>query len=244
MQNVKYKSDSGRHPLAILTVTISLLIPVLLSFDQITPILFFFLGLLNLRMAGTMNWERYFKTLSILSLVGVGLFLLNVLFPAEGVDGVSRGTAVFLRSTCLISLSVGYIFLVDPYDLIRTLMTDLKLPPRMGFAFFAGWNAIPLLKRDLGIIQKAHAVRFAGRRRSFQEYLKTAVVLLAGAVRHGERVTLSMAARGIEDARNRTFIKQVLWTKVDTLYTVLGCVVALTAGIARLLSETFIFELG
>jgi energy-coupling factor transport system permease protein len=123
-------------------------------------------------------------------------------------------------------------------------MTDLKLSPRIGFAFFAGWNAIPLLKRDLGIIEKAHAVRFAGRRQSFQEYLKTAVVLLAGAVRHGERVTLSMAAWGIECAQNRTFIEQILWTKTDTLYTVLGCAIALTAGIARVLSGTFIFELG
>lgn len=238
------RSPLRPNPLAVLLVTVCLLVPVLLSYDHTTPVIFFALGLVHLLVLGGIAFGKFFKTLLFLSVVSVGLFVLNVLFPAEGVDGLHRGTAVFLRSMSLISLSIGCIFVVDPYDLVRSFMQQMKLSPRIGFALFAGWNSIPLLRRDLRIIEKAQAVRFGPRRRKLRDILRTAVVLLAGAVRHGERVSLSMAARGIETAENRTFIKESRWTGRDTLYCIAGALVSLTAGALVVTSGRFIFELG
>ncbi len=42
-----------RNPLAILLVTFFLLVPVLSSFDPVTPAVFFILGVLNLITAGS-----------------------------------------------------------------------------------------------------------------------------------------------------------------------------------------------
>ena len=233
-----------RNPLAVLWVTACLLMPVFLAFDHATPIVFFLLGVVHLIVLGGVDAKKFIKTLCVLSLVSFGLFFLNVFFPAEGVDGLSRGIAVFLRSVCLISLSIGYIYAVDPYDLFRSFMIRLRLSPRIGFALFAGWNTIPLLRRDLAIIEKAQAVRFGDRKRSHREKLSTAIVLLSGAVRHGERVSLSMAARGIESAENRTFLKDSPWTRADTIYCVLGVLVSAAASWLLVSRGLFVFELG
>jgi len=234
----------ARNPLAVLFVTACLLLPVFLSYDHTTPVVFFALGLLHLLLLGGVDFPRFLRTLSLLSLVSLGLFALNVLAPAEGTNGFSRGTAVFLRSVCLISLSVGYIYVVDPYDLFRSFMLRLGLPPRIGFSLFAGWNTIPLLRRDLKIIQKAQAVRFGSRKRSPRDHLKTAVSLLSGAIRHGERVALSMAARGIESSGKRTFLTESPWTLADTLYCAAGALASASAALLIVRQGLFIFELG
>ena len=166
-----------------------------------------------------------------------------MLFPQEGVNGLSRGISVFLRSLSLISLSVGYILVIDPYDLINTLMQQFGLPHRAGFALFAAWNAVPLLARDLRIIEKARAIRTGRKRQGFKELSGTPVVLLSGAIRHGERVSLSMAARGIEAPGKRTFSRKSYWRKADTL---LHCrhLVSISVSSALVKYGHFVFELG
>lgn len=236
--------SNPRNPLAALFVTVCLLAPVLLSTGYATPLAFLILGLINLRILGGVRYPDYFKTLSVLSLASAGLFVLNVLAPAEGVNGPARGAAVFLRSVSLISLSMGFIFAVDPYDLVRALMVRLGLAPRVGFALFAGWNTIPLLRRDLGIIEKAQALRYGTRRRRFRDRTHTATALLAGAVRHGERVALSMAARGADKPGPRTFLKDSPWTRGDTLYCAAGFLAAALTTALILSLGLYTFDLG
>jgi len=233
-----------RNPLAILLVTVFLLIPVLASFDPVTPVVFFILGMVNLGIAGKINYITFLKTVFLLSTVGVGLFLLNFLFPAEGINGLHRGITVFLRSISLIGLSIGYIMIVNLYDLTRALMIHLHLPPRLGFALFAGWNVIPLLKRDIQIIKKAQEIRYIKEKKDTKRFLRAAVVLLSGAVRHGERVSLSMASRGIEESQNRSFIRTTEWNIKDTMYCVLGFLVSGTAITVIVISGQFTFGLG
>mgnify|MGYP000884888907 CR=1 FL=1 len=236
--------SNPRNPLAVLFVTFCLLCPVLLSSDYVTPLAYLVLGILNLVFLGNVDFRSYLKTLSVLSLVSVGLFALNVLAPAEGSNGLVRGGAVFLRSVSLISLSVGYIFAVNPYDLTRALMVRFRLEPRTGFALFAGWNTIPLLRRDLAIIDTAQALRFGDRKRKIQDRARTATALLAGAVRHGERVALSMAARGIEGPGPRTFLKDSPWTLADSLYCAAGFLVSVITAWGIISRGFFVFELG
>ncbi|HSV56326.1 MAG TPA: energy-coupling factor transporter transmembrane component T, partial [Magnetospirillaceae bacterium] len=146
--------------LAVLMVTVFLLAPVLLASDLVTPAVYMALGFVNLFVLGLVSYPGYFKTLAALSPVSLGLLGLNVLFPSEGTDGWTRGLSLFLRSFSLVSLSVGFIHAVNPYELVRAMMIRLRLSPRAGFAFFAGWNAVPLLKRDLAIIRKAREIRY------------------------------------------------------------------------------------
>ncbi len=233
-----------RNPLAVLLVTAGFLVPVFLSFDAVTPLAFLALGIVHLALLGGVDFRDFLKTLAALSIVSAGLFALNVLFPAEGVNGLWRGTCVFLRSVCLISLSIGFIYAVNPYDLFRSFMVNLRLPPRIGYALFAGWNTIPLLRRDLGIIERAQAARFGARKRKARDRLRVAVPLLAGAVRHGERAALSMAARGMENPGNRTYIRESRWTRTDTAYCVLGLLASVAAFLPIIRGGFFIFELG
>ncbi len=236
--------SSPRNPLAVLFVTVCLLAPVLLSSGYAAPVVYLILGLANLAVLGGIDVPRYARTLLVLSGVSLGLFALNVLAPAEGTDGLARGIAVFLRSVSLISLSVGFIFAVDPYSLVRALMVRLGLEPKVGFALFAGWNTIPLLRRDLGIIEKAQALRLGRRRRTLRDRTNTATALLAGAIRHGERVALSMAARGLDRDTPRTFLKDSPWTRADTLYCVAGFLASGTTSFVLAARGLFAFYLG
>lgn len=232
------------NPLALLLAQISLMIPVLLAIDPYTPLLFFVVGLANAVAVGKLRVGKFLKILLPLSSVSFSLFFMNLLFPAQGVNGLARGTAVFLRSFSLISLSTAYIAMVDPYDVIRALIQNWKLPYRIGYALFAGWNTIPLIRRDIELIQKAQDIRSAGKKSKKIPPSRLPVTLLSGVILHGERLSLSMAARGLDTCEKRSFIVPVPWKRTDTVYVVLIVLTAAFLWIALIHFKVFTFELG
>lgn len=244
------------NPLALLISQLSLMLPVLFALDRVTPLIYLGLGALNLFIIARLSPRRFIKLVLPLSILSFGLFFMNLLFPAEGINGLERAVSVFLRSFTLISLSSGYILSAHPYDIIRALMQNWHMNYRFGFALFAGWNTIPLLRRDIEIAQKAQEIRSAGigatGRRGRAKSLRSGktsitrlpVTILSGAILHGERLSLSMAGRGLEEAQNRTFIHSIAWTKTDTLYCIVTGTTALLLWLALIRGGVFVFELG
>lgn len=233
------------NPLALLLAQVFLMIPVLFAMDKTTPLCFLTLGLINLFLVGGLNLYRFIRLVLPLSTLSFGLFFMNLLFPAAGINGLDRAISVFLRSFTLICLSSGYILSASPYDIIRALMQNWELNYRLGFSLFAGWNTIPLLKRDIAIAQTAQEIRLAGlgkkRKRSIS---RLPITILSGAILHGERLSLSMAGRGLDEAQNRTFIHQIAWTELDTVYHVGAGLAALMVWLVLIRQGVFIFELG
>lgn len=233
------------NPLALFLAQLFLMVPVLFAMDKITPLCYLTLGFINLFFVAGLELVRFIRLVIPLSTLSLGLFFMNLFFPAQGVNGLDRAISVFLRSFTLISLSSGYILSVSPYDIIRALMQNWNLNYRLGFSLFAGWNTIPLLKRDIEIAQKAQEIRMAGRKQKPRASLtRLPITILSGAILHGERLSLSMAGRGLEDARERTFIHRILWTRKDTLYCIGAGLTALLFWIVLILGGIFVFELG
>jgi len=242
------------NPLALLLADLFLMVPVLFAMGKLTPLCSLALGIINLFTVARLELWPFIRLSLPLSTLSFGLFFMNLLFPAEGVNGLDRAIAVFLRSFALICLSSGYILSVNPYDIIRALMQNWHLNYRFGFSLFAGWNIIPLLKRDIEIAQKAQEIRLAGSRANNTKRSRTIVsrlsltrlpiTILSGAILHGERLSLSMAGRGLEEAQERTFIHRINWSWRDTLY---DFAIGLAAGIlwfALVTGGLFVFELG
>jgi energy-coupling factor transport system permease protein len=234
-----------RSPLAVLGVSFGLLAPVLFSIDWHTPLVYMSLALIQLVPLGRVRIRRIAVLLLPLSSVPLGLFLLNLLFHRDGLEaGFRLGLALALRSEALILISLSLVLLVRPIELVNALMQRLGLPARLGFPLYAGWNSLPLLRRDLAIIERAQAVRLATGRTGLDSRLRTAVSLLAGALRHAERVALSMTARGLESAGRRSFYRESRWSAGDAIYLAGGLLVAGAALFVLLSARAYIFTFG
>jgi energy-coupling factor transport system permease protein len=191
-----------------------------------------------------------------LAVLPLGLFLLNLFFTNPAPDDTFRDVLIFtvreralaraaalgLRSLALIGLSVGYLLTTDPQDLVNALMQQVHLSPRIGYSLYVAWNTIPFLREDLRRIEAAHRIRLRGRRRRIGEALPVAITLLTGAIRHAERASLSMLARGLESEGKRTYLVTMPWRAVDTIYVVVFSVAS--AGVFVLLIHLDLFILG
>jgi energy-coupling factor transport system permease protein len=170
--------------------------------------------------------------------------LFQFLFVEVTPHSVYRAGVLAGRSLALIVLSVGYLLVADPLDLVNSLMQQAGLSPRIGFSVYVAWNTIPSLRSNLDRIQKVHRVRLKSKRRGFREALATPVSLLAGAIRHAQRAALSMHARGLDAADRRTFLRESVWRRRDTIYLVVVALITVATTLTLVATDLFVFGLG
>jgi energy-coupling factor transport system permease protein len=111
-------------------------------------------------------------------------------------------------------------------DLVLACVQQLRLPYRIGYVALTSVQSIPRLRRELDTIRAAHTVRGApvgrGPVTTVRRTIGYAVPLLASSIRHAERVSMSMDARGFGSAPRRTERRVVPWRGVDRTF-VLVC---------------------
>jgi energy-coupling factor transport system permease protein len=256
MKGERHESDH-RNPLAFIGVALVLLIPVFLSWDPYTPVLYGVLAVLHFGF-NRGPFKRFLRVIRILSILPLGLVFLNLFFsqPQPGSveleiwfftfpsSSLRRALVVGLRSLSLMIISVHVLFLIDPVRFIQSLMQNLTVSPRVGYSFFVAWNILPRLQGDLKEIQNAHRIRLKGKRRRFRELPGAAVTLLGGAIRHAERAAASMYVRGIEEAEERTYLYEVPWRRRDSLFLLFWGLLSLSGFIFLIISHLFVFGLG
>lgn len=124
-------------------------------------------------------------------------------------DGaLAVGTATALRLAAMMALAfIGGLTTAGP-DLVRALVQQLRVPYRIGYAALAAIRFVPRFGYELEVIRQAHRVRGArGGRGPFAAAARWSgyvVPLLAGAIRHAERVALAMDARAFGAHPDRT----------------------------------------
>jgi energy-coupling factor transport system permease protein len=115
-------------------------------------------------------------------------------------------TTLRLGSIFVLALIAG--FSTTGPDLVRAMVQQLRVPYRLGYTALAAYRFVPRFGHELQIIRSAHRVRgMAGGRGPFavvRRYLGYIVPLLAGAIRHAERVALAMDSRAFGAHRTRT----------------------------------------
>ncbi|WP_435749277.1 energy-coupling factor transporter transmembrane component T [Microbacterium sp. PMB16] len=135
------------------------------------------------------------------------------------------GFATALRLGSIIALAlVGGLTTSGP-DLVRASVQQLRVPYRIGYTALAAFRFVPRFGHELAVIRAAHRVRgHHGGRGPFARLARGwgyVVPLLAGAIRHAERVALAMDSRAFGAHSTRTERHLVPFRTRDTVFVVL-----------------------
>lgn len=118
------------------------------------------------------------------------------------------GFASALRITAIIALALIAGLSTTGPDLVRASVQQLRVPYRIGYTALAAFRFVPRFGHELEVIRQAHRVRGAhggrGPISAIARWTGYIVPLLAGAIRHAERVALAMDARAFGAYPDRT----------------------------------------
>lgn len=116
------------------------------------------------------------------------------------------GFATSLRLAAIVALALIAGLTTTGPDVVRASVQQLRVPYRVGYTALAAFRFVPRFRHELDIIRQAHRVRGAhgGRFAVVARWWGYVVPLLAGAIRHAERVALAMDARAFGAHPDRT----------------------------------------
>lgn len=123
-------------------------------------------------------------------------------------EALLLGFATALRFGSIVALAlIGGLTSSGP-DLVRASVQQLRVPYRIGYTALAAFRFVPRFGHELAVIRAAHRVR--GHHSGRGPFARIArgwgyiVPLLAGAIRHAERVALAMDSRAFGAHPTRT----------------------------------------
>ncbi len=135
------------------------------------------------------------------------------------------GLATGLRIAAIVALALIVGLSTTGPDLVRSTVQQLRVPYRIGYTALAAFRFVPRFGHELEVIRQAHRVRGAhGGRGPFAAIARWSgyvVPLLAGAIRHAERVALAMDARAFGAHPDRTERHIVPFRARDIVFVVL-----------------------
>ncbi|MBD7958321.1 energy-coupling factor transporter transmembrane protein EcfT [Microbacterium sp. Sa4CUA7] len=134
------------------------------------------------------------------------------------------GMATALRLGAIVALALMAGLTTTGPDLVRAMVQQLRVPYRIGYTALAAYRFVPRFRYELDVIRQAHRVRGShGGRGPFAAIARWSgyiVPLLAGAIRHAERVALAMDSRAFGAYPDRTERHLVPWRVRDTVFVV------------------------
>lgn len=155
----------------------------------------------------------------------VGAWILHA-----GALEIGFATAVRLGAIIALAL-IGGLTTSGP-DLVRASVQQLRVPYRIGYTALAAFRFVPRFGHELAVIRAAHRVRgHHGGRGPFARIARGwgyIVPLLAGAIRHAERVALAMDSRAFGAHPTRTERHLVPFRVRDVVFVVM-CLAASAA---------------
>lgn len=231
------------NPLAKIAAPLPAMIALVFVRDLATPLAFLLLAYAAL-FAGARWSARLFVLLGAvvpLAVIVVGLGFALWVDPARGGTDVVRagtwtltdsaltvGVATGLRLAAIMTLAFIGGLTTTGADLVRALVHQLHVPYRIGYAALAAIRFVPRFGRELEVIRLAHRVRGVGGFLPLR-WIRTVVPLLAGGIRHAERVALAMDARAFGAHPGRTERHSVPWHHRDTVFVLVFWAVSAAA---------------
>lgn len=136
------------------------------------------------------------------------------------------GFATSLRLGAIVALALIAGLTTTGPDLVRASVQQLRVPYRIGYTALAAFRFVPRFGHELSVIRAAHRVRgHHGGRGPFARIARGwgyIVPLLAGAIRHAERVALAMDSRAFGAHPTRTERHLVPFRVRDTVFIALS----------------------
>lgn len=134
----------------------------------------------------------------------------NVLGVPVHVESLDYALASALRIYAVILSSLVFVRTTDPRDLAISLVTQMRIPYRIAYAFFVALRIVPMIEEEVGIIRAAQAVRGVARERGLRgrlgELKRYAIPLLVGSLRRAGMMAMSMESRAFGAWPRRTFV--------------------------------------
>jgi energy-coupling factor transport system permease protein len=220
----------GLNPIAKIASPLPAIIALLFTRGLAIPLAFTVLALALLlvgaRLSGRVVAALLIATPAGVALVGLSLGLwvdparVDAAGPAASVVlfGIGDwtftlgaylvGVATALRIAAILMLSLIAGLTTTGPELVRAVVQNLRVPYRIGYTALAAFRFVPRFGHELDVIRQAHRVRGAhGGRGPFSaiaRWFGYIVPLMAGAIRHAERVALAMDARAFGAHPDRT----------------------------------------
>jgi len=233
-----YETNSFLHrlnPLTKLAFTVLLMVLLTVVVDPITPLAVTFLGLVTIVLLGRVPLTQTLRTLRPFGLVSFGLFWTTALFYATTAqpvvvwgpialtkEGVAYGAVIMFRILAIFVVSLLFTLTTDPTAFLQALVQQAHISPRFGYGIIAAYRFVPLFDGQLASIQAAHRIRGVasggGPLAQYRRFIGHMVPLLAGAIRHAERVALAMDARGFGAVAQRTYYRASVFTWRDLVF--------------------------
>lgn len=243
----------GLNPLAKVAGTAPAMVVLVFVRDLATPTAFIVLSYLTI-LVGARSTRRTAALLFIavpLGILAIGLgfsFWVDVGLVGDSpavirigdwtlhLGALAIGFATALRLGAILALAlIGGLTTTGP-DLVRSTVQQLRVPYRIGYTALAAFRFVPRFGYELSVIRAAHRVRgHHGGRGPIARIARGwgyIVPLLAGAIRHAERVALAMDSRAFGAHATRTERHLVPFRTRDVVFIVL----ALTASAAIFLA--------
>ncbi|WP_100812394.1 MULTISPECIES: energy-coupling factor transporter transmembrane component T [unclassified Microbacterium] len=140
-------------------------------------------------------------------------------------EALEVGFATALRLGAILTLALVGGLTTTGADLTRSMIQQLRVPYRVGYTALAAFRFVPRFGYELEVIRAAHRVRGASHGRGpiavVRRRMGYVVPLLAGAIRHAERVALSMDSRAFGAYPRRTERYRIPFRARDVVFIAL-----------------------
>ncbi|MFV0375353.1 energy-coupling factor transporter transmembrane component T family protein [Microbacterium sp.] len=227
------------NPLAKLVAPLPAMVGLVFVRDVVTPLLFLGAAVLLLltgaRLSGRMLGLLFGVIPAVVVVIAFGMSLwvdptrvdqsitvlqLGTWHLYGGAALVGLATGVRLGAIIALALAAGAT--TSGPDLVRSAVQQVRVPYRVGYTALAAFRFVPRFAHELDVIRQAHRVRGAhGGRGPFAAIARWwgyVVPLLAGAIRHAERVALAMDARAFGAHPARTERHVVRFRAADAVF--------------------------
>lgn len=227
------------HPLAKFGATTTALVSVFFVNTPVVPGAIALLAMCMLVAGARLTWFQRALTLFGMPLLGGVLAVtLGVWIDPELTVGtqtlveigdwqfrrgaLESGFATSMRLLAIVALSLLGGLTTSGTDFVRAIVQQLRVPYRFGYAALAAMRFAPRFRLELEIIRQAHRARGisfgAGPIGWARRQLASLVPLIAAAMRHADRVALSMESRAFGYRATRTERARVPFRVVDWLF--------------------------
>lgn len=192
-----------------------------LVFDLVRLGLLLAMALIVGGMEGNIGRKNLKKILPLL-LFGIGMFTTSFIWGDgslnPNMDNFTTGIKLFLRIAIIGSLAMGFLFNINPNEMLLSLMQNLRLNSGIAYGVMVAFRFFPMMEKDMAMIRAARSIRMGDSKRSMRDTLALPIPLLATNVRRAEKVAVAMEARGFDRFGERSSYREVPWQVRDSLY--------------------------
>ncbi len=235
-------SPLGRtSPVVKLGVALIWLIGLAVTLHPVPPLVLAVIALLAGTRYGAIPFGTLVRTLAPLWVAALAVGLSNTLFSASNGDptaatllmlgpvrvtteAAGTGLALMLRVVAIASIGGVFALTTDSTRLADALVHQARVPARFAYGALAAYQSIPRFAEDLATLRQARRIR--GLRGGWHPRLLIGLLILA--IRHGDRMAVSMDARAFGSGP-RTSYRDIGWTWLDVFVAGVGLIVLVAA---------------